>query len=64
MPTDICDMVCEYCVGVVNARLLLPSLYQMTPLHVAVKSGNVDVVKLLIGKNADLSITNEYGVSE
>ena len=37
----------------------------MTPLHVAAKKGeSLDIVKYLIGKDADINITDENGVSE
>ena len=37
----------------------------MTPLHAAVEKGeSLDIVKYLIGKNADINITDENGVSE
>ena len=52
-----------FCNEVVRYTLFL-SLHQGTPLHVAAESGNVDIVGLLIDKGADLSIINEYGVSE
>ena len=39
------------------------SLYQRTPLHMAVKGGHMDIVKYLVKNKADIHITDSKGVS-
>lgn len=43
---------------------LVSSLHQGNELHMAAESGNVDAVKLLIKKGANVNITYDNGVSK
>ena len=42
--------------------LVLPSLHQMTPLHVATKHGRVETVRYLVDRRARIDIKNMHGV--
>ena len=42
---------------------MIPSLHQMTPLHMAAEEGFFDIVKYLVEKNADTTSKSEDGVS-
>ena len=42
--------------------LVVSSLYQMTPLHVAAERGFVKIVDYLVGKGADIEIQDKNGV--
>ena len=39
------------------------SLYQRTPLHMAVEGGHVEIIKYLVQKGAQVNIQDEAGVS-
>ena len=38
-------------------------LHQWTPLHMAAQNGNVDVVRFLVDKGANVNLKGYYGVS-
>ena len=40
------------------------SLCQLTPLHMAVKDGNEQTLKFIVGNGADIDIKDGSGVSE
>ena len=43
--------------------IIIPSLYQRTPLHIAAREGNDDTVKFLVKKGAKINDINVDGVS-
>ena len=40
------------------------SLYQLTPLHMAVRDGNEQTLKFIVDNGADIDIKDDSGVSE
>lgn len=44
-------------------KILCYSLYQQTPLYIAVREGQEVTVKILVGKGADVTIHDKHGVS-
>ena len=40
------------------------SLHQSTPLHVAAEGGHMDIVKCLVGEEADIKKKNKDGVRD
>ena len=52
--------------NIVNTVLqyLSLSLYQLTPLHMAVKDGNEQTIKFIVDNGATIDIKDDSGVSE
>ena len=44
-------------------KYLLPSLYQWTPVYMAAEGGNIEIVRCLIDKGADINVKDNNGVS-
>ena len=55
--------ICSFRSGISNF-VLLPFLFQRTPLHVAAEGARVKVVEYLVDQGADINIKDNDGVNE
>ena len=60
LSTSICTLIC-----LASSWLILGNYFphQWDPLHMAAMKGNLEKVKDLVGKGADINITDDRGVS-
>ena len=57
-------MYATVCLELSHFLLIIISLHQMTPLHIAAeRGGRLNIVEYLVGKEADINITDNNKVN-
>lgn len=57
-------LLLPYRLVVISVKLLLLSLHQRTPLCLSARKDNIEILKYLSDKGADVNVKDDGGVSE